>query len=293
MGNSDSISIGNCGEYFVAAELERRGFTAAIPMSNTKSFDILAINQNNGNQIALQIKTNHTNKKTWTLSKKNETLLGDNIYYVFVCLNDKGTPDYYILPSYLVAKSVSRSHSDFLNGTTTKDGKKGTDTPIRKFSFEIKKYNPYDLKSDYFKSNWESLGKKYYELTRFLPIFDTNYYGEWYKDKSSDGSVEHPFHLPCFSYNNDIEKFAEAVREFIDNHPEMDLMHYKEILRDNSIEIEKIKEVDCSRFDGRCVCAMIVANVLAEKFCEGAILASCKDKTFVNWLERLRELDEE
>lgn len=34
------INIGNCGEYFVAAELERRGFTVAVPMSNTPSFDI-------------------------------------------------------------------------------------------------------------------------------------------------------------------------------------------------------------------------------------------------------------
>lgn len=40
---NNNISTGNCGEYFVAAELERRGFTAAVPMSNTKDFDILAI----------------------------------------------------------------------------------------------------------------------------------------------------------------------------------------------------------------------------------------------------------
>ena len=42
---SNNISIGNSGEYFVAAELERRGYTAAVPMSNTKDFDILAINR--------------------------------------------------------------------------------------------------------------------------------------------------------------------------------------------------------------------------------------------------------
>ena len=37
---------------------------------------------------------------------------------------------------------------------------------------------------------------------------------------------------------------------------------------------------------------MIVANVFAEKFCDGAILESCKDKTFVKWLEHLKEIDE-
>lgn len=292
MSKVDNISIGNCGEYFVAAELERQGFTAAIPMSNTKSFDVLAINRETNRQIAIQVKTNHTRKKSWTLSQKNEMLLGENIYYVFVCLNEKDNPDYYILPSYLVAKSISKSHTDFLNGVTTKDGKKGTDTTIRKFSFEIDKYNPYALKSDDYKSKWESLGKRYYELTKFLPIFDTDYFGEWYTDNSADGSFEHPFHLPCFSYDNNIEEFSSSVLSFMDNHPEMHLENFKDILRENSIEIETIKEVDCSLVDGRCICAMIIANVLAEKFCEGAILSSCKDRTFVKWLERLRELDE-
>ena len=292
MSKVNNISIGNCGEYFVAAELERNGFTAAVPMSNTKSFDVLAINRNNDKQIAIQVKTNHTSKKTWTLSQKNETLLGENIYYVFVCLNGKESPDYYILPSYLVAKSISKSHTDFLSGVTTKNGKLGTDTAIRKFSFEVDKYNPYHLKSDDYKSNWESLGKRFYEITRFLPIFDTDHFGDWYTDHSADGSLEHPFHLPCFSYNDDVEEFSSAVRGFIDNHPQMNLECYSDILRENSIEIETIKEIDCSKHDGRCVCAMIVANVLAEKFCEGAILDSCKDGTFIKWLERLKELDE-
>ena len=57
----NKISIGNSGEYFVAGELERRGYTCAVPMSNTKAFDILAIRRDN-NQYALQVKTNKTAK---------------------------------------------------------------------------------------------------------------------------------------------------------------------------------------------------------------------------------------
>ena len=38
-----NISTGNAGEYFVAGELERRGFTVTVPMSNTKDVDALAI----------------------------------------------------------------------------------------------------------------------------------------------------------------------------------------------------------------------------------------------------------
>lgn len=144
---TDSVSIGNCGEYFVAAELERNGFTAAVPMSNTKNFDILAIDKQSGRQIAIQVKTNHTKARTWTLSLKNETLLGDDIYYVFVSLNEKDAPDYFIVPCQTVAESIKKTHSNFIetkkaNGTFTKD------TAIRKFSFEYTKYNPLGLQAE-------------------------------------------------------------------------------------------------------------------------------------------------
>ena len=39
MPNETNVNIGNAGEYFVAGELERRGFTVALPMSNVKDFD--------------------------------------------------------------------------------------------------------------------------------------------------------------------------------------------------------------------------------------------------------------
>ena len=156
MSINNYISIGNCGEYFVAAELERHGFTAAVPMSNTKDFDILAISRRNGKQVALQVKTNHTTQKTWTLSCKNEDIIDKNVYYVFVCLNEQGNPDYYIIPSHIVAKSVKKSHADWLNGKT-KNGQKRNDTSIRKFSFKISKYNPYGLIPEDYQSKWDSL----------------------------------------------------------------------------------------------------------------------------------------
>ena len=68
---NNKISTGNAGEYFVAGELERHGFTAAVPMSNTKDFDILAINRDNPEkQFAIQVKTTIKKQKEWQLSKK-------------------------------------------------------------------------------------------------------------------------------------------------------------------------------------------------------------------------------
>ena len=77
MGNN--ISTGNAGEYFVAGELERHGFTVAVPMSNVKDFDILAIDRETYKQFAVQVKTTGYKQKSWTLSQKNENIIGDNI----------------------------------------------------------------------------------------------------------------------------------------------------------------------------------------------------------------------
>ena len=41
MPNSTNVSTGNAGEYFVAGELERHGFTVAVPMSNVKVPDFI------------------------------------------------------------------------------------------------------------------------------------------------------------------------------------------------------------------------------------------------------------
>ena len=131
--SNNLISTGNCGEYFVAAELERRGFTVALPMSNVKDFDILAIHRTNHKQIAIQVKTTHHNKKQWILSVKNENLIGENIVYIFVTLCGLETPEYHIVPSKIVAETITSEHRKWLN-TLGKNGQMHKDTSIRTFN---------------------------------------------------------------------------------------------------------------------------------------------------------------
>ena len=105
-------------------------------------------------------------------------------------------------------------------------------------------------------------------------------------------NLDHPFQFPYVSYTKEIDDFCSAVSSFVMDHPDMGLEQYKEILNANRIDIDAIKNVDVSECNAQCVCAMIVANVRAEKFCEGAILGSCMDKSFLKWLERLKESDD-
>lgn len=132
MSNYTNISTGNTGEYFVAGELERHGFTVAVPMSNVKDFDILAIDRSTYKQFAIQVKTTRSRQKKWALSKKNEDLQGDNIIYFFVSLNEMDVPAYHIVPSKIVAETIKKTHQEWLN-KPGRNGQPHNDTPIRNF----------------------------------------------------------------------------------------------------------------------------------------------------------------
>lgn len=140
------VSIGNSGEYFVAGELERHGFTVAVPMSNVKDFDILAIDRRTYKQFAIQVKTTGYKSKDWTLSVKNEDIIGDNIFYIFVSLNELDSPEYHIVPSHIVANTIKDSHQNWLK-TLGKNGQKHNDNPMRKFND----------KNDTYLNNWDIL----------------------------------------------------------------------------------------------------------------------------------------
>ncbi len=145
MGNETNVNTGNAGEYFVAGELERRGFIAAVPMSNVKDFDILAIHRCTYRQLAIQVKTTGYKQKKWTLSPKCETLVGEHIVYIFVSLNELDTPEYHIVPSEIVAERVAADHKKWL-ATPGRNGQPHKDTSIRSFSDWDDEYlNRWDL----------------------------------------------------------------------------------------------------------------------------------------------------
>ena len=133
MSNKENVNIGNAGEYFVAGELERRGFTVALPMSNVKDFDILIRNRESGKKYVIQVKTTKYKRKLWTLKKKNEDIKEKDFYYILVALNDLDEPEYHIVPSEIVANRIKTEHKQWLE-TPGKKGQQHKDTTIRKFS---------------------------------------------------------------------------------------------------------------------------------------------------------------
>jgi len=129
----DSILTGVAGEYFVAAELAKRGYIASINLKNTRGIDILASNKDASKSIGIQVKTTRYNVYYWMLNEKAEDYYANNLFYVFVNLKGQSQrPDFFIVPSKVVARYIKRSHKKWLK-KPSKSGKKHKDTPLRKF----------------------------------------------------------------------------------------------------------------------------------------------------------------
>ena len=84
------------GEYFVAAELYRRGYSVAITLGNAKAIDLFA--EKGARTVNIQVKAiSHKRSVGWPMMRDRVV---DDVIYVFVCLNPPGTQ-----PAYFIATS--------------------------------------------------------------------------------------------------------------------------------------------------------------------------------------------
>ena len=147
--NISGIQSGVSGEYFVAAELSRRGYMCSITLKNTKGIDILVSNEKSSKLVGVQVKTNNSDRKAWLLNKKAENLSEENLVYVFTNLKRLDElPDFYIVPSEVVAEFVKKGHKSWLD-TPGKREQKHKDTSMRMFRDENESY----------KGNWKLFEK--------------------------------------------------------------------------------------------------------------------------------------
>ena len=143
-----STLSGVAGEYFVAAELSRRGYIASITLRNSKGVDVLCSSANATKSVGIQVKTSKYSESKWLLNKKSEDYYANNLFYVFVKLNyNQKSPDYFIVPSKVVATATREGHKKWLD-TPGKKGQKHNDSSMRVFG---------DKEGEYC-GRWELLG---------------------------------------------------------------------------------------------------------------------------------------
>ncbi|WP_345742749.1 DUF6508 domain-containing protein [Bacillus pumilus] len=126
-------------------------------------------------------------------------------------------------------------------------------------------------------------------LTNYIPMLQGDDIGEWVIDKENDGTAEHPIQMPYVNYSETVRRFIEDVYTFAEQHQEMGLTRYSEILKQNGIEggTNDMENVDISNVNAQCVLALIMGVVRAERFCDGVILDFFKIGNMLKCLERL------
>ncbi|WLP60479.1 DUF6508 domain-containing protein [Bacillus pumilus] len=130
-------------------------------------------------------------------------------------------------------------------------------------------------------------------LTKYLPMLQEDPIGEWVVDQENDGTVEHPIQMPFVNYSETVRHLIEDIYTFAEQHEEMELIRYREILKENGIEsgLNDMENVDISNLNAQCVLALMMEVVRAERFSEGVILNFFKSGAIVKWLERLERLE--
>lgn len=119
-------------------------------------------------------------------------------------------------------------------------------------------------------------------------------YGDWTTDKENDTTIKHQIQMPFVNYSDMVHNFIDDVYKFMDDNEDMELNDYSSILEKNGIkwDYDSMKYANVSSVDAKCLMALIIAAVRAERFCEGALLDFFNSGCIIKWINRLKEIDD-
>lgn len=126
--------VGTAGEYYVCAELCRRGHLALLTPKNNPVFDVVATSTNGSKSISIQVKTRSIrNKQGWKLGAE---MAAENhpkgLFVVLVNLHDDGLPDFYLYKHSELAKRVQAVYNTYM-AKPKKDGSQRKEVGFRWF----------------------------------------------------------------------------------------------------------------------------------------------------------------
>ena len=157
----DKSSRGNSSQFFVAGELCRRGYSAVVTLGNTPNTDILCTNIAGTKFVHIQVKTYVPGNKTCSVGLKSEKYFGRNFFWV---LGGIPTPsqnsefEYYVIPSSLMAKNVSKAHQLWLE-TPGKKGQPHKETTVRTVHLPpFKSISGWNISR--YKNRWDLIERK-------------------------------------------------------------------------------------------------------------------------------------
>jgi len=153
---SSNNLVGTAGEYFVCAELCRRGYLALLTPKNNPLFDVIASTQDGSKTVSIQVKTRSIrNKQGWKLGKDITVKRNDpGLFVVLVNLEEDGLPEFYIYEYDALADAVARNYKSYL----AKPKRDGTKRRHVGFRWHDTKFFTDDDRNR--KSNWNPIEER-------------------------------------------------------------------------------------------------------------------------------------
>ena len=95
-------------------------------------------------------------------------------------------------------------------------------------------------------------------------------------------------------YEQTADLFTDDVYAFAEGCAEYELCRYMEILEEYGFcwDYQALLDADVSGLSARCILAMIMCAVRAQRFCDGMLQTFFESGAVHRWLARLQELDE-
>jgi hypothetical protein len=160
-----SAFAGNAGEFFVLAELTRRGWTAALTARNNRAYDILAKRGEEFAAIRVKTKTSSFTLFQWNAKPNGSIFLEMTEHHDFCVLVDvpdeeDGHPAYYVVPTPVIDKWLRDDFHTWVTTPGAKGQQRDADNKRRLFYVDddaSKLSHGYQQKLAPYKNGWRLL----------------------------------------------------------------------------------------------------------------------------------------
>jgi hypothetical protein len=158
--------VGNAGEFFVLAELTRRGWTAALTARNNRAYDILARRADEFAAIRVKTKSSVSTGFQWQAKPNGDIFLDltkehDFCVLVDIPQDDQDGPTYYVVPTFVIDRWLKDDFDRWVTTPGAKGQQRARDNPRRIFHADDKTGigHGYTNKLARYKGAWHVLNK--------------------------------------------------------------------------------------------------------------------------------------
>lgn len=126
--------VGTAGEYYVCAELCRRGYLALLTPKNNPLFDVVATTQDGVRSVSIQVKTRSVhNTQGWKLGADiSKGHAPHGLFVVLVNLEAFGLPEFYVYEYPVLSERVAQVYHAYIS-KPKRDGSQKKEVGFRWF----------------------------------------------------------------------------------------------------------------------------------------------------------------